>query len=335
LPKTGFPANTPVFKITGGTSADVTTIERWWGHNNGSDSLNGGVWIDDDSPRTLYLRDVSLGGGDNYGVFTHPGAGKLFMDDLVSGGGVHLDHSGPVWARQYDIETTRPVGTINDATKLWIFGAKSEQDFTFLSTTDGGSSEVLGACLKPGNLTGSNPVSHVGFINNESNQSLIYTVSGVTNKDFATHVQETRGGVAKQLLHADVNQTTQAGVTRAYMGLFTGYPDPNQSIPIVNLTTAKFQWAWTAAPGVTANTFRIKCGTATGVYTLTKDTGDVTTKTYPVASIIVTPGTYFCAGFAADTVAGLESVASPEASFQATIPTPQPNPPTDFTVINQ
>ena len=228
-PLTGFPANQPVFQFVGGSAADSTTIERWRGLNNGSLSLNGGVWIEDVSPRTVYLRDVLLG-GDNTGFRTQAGAGKVFIDDIYMSG-LTLDHSDPVWARQLDVETTHSIGILNSATRLWILGAKSEQDFTFLSTTDGGSSELVGGILKPGNVTGSNPVTHTGFLSTDSQISLIYTVAGSTNKDFPIHVQETRNGVTRQLLHAQVNQTTQPGVTRAYMGLFAGYLDPAACVP--------------------------------------------------------------------------------------------------------
>lgn len=105
-----------------------------------------------------------------------------------------------------------------------------------------------------------------------------------------------------------------------------------QAIPTVGLTTGKFSWNWTPANGDTTTTFRVKCGATAGVYTLSKDTGNVTAKTYPVNSIITSAGTYFCAVSAFDAGTGLESSNSNEVSFRAAnVPTS----PTNLVVLGQ
>jgi hypothetical protein len=103
-----------------------------------------------------------------------------------------------------------------------------------------------------------------------------------------------------------------------------------QTVLTVDLAAAQFKWTWTPAPtGETATTFRMYCGTVTGVYPLTKDTGNVTALSMPISTIITAPGVYFCRVKTFASTTGLESSASNEVNFRAAI---APTPPSTLTV---
>lgn len=217
-----WPTNAPAFRIQGGTSSDSTTIERFWPGG----VLNGGAWVEHSSPRTVVLRDFTLGGG-NWGYKNMPGSGKLFMDDCV--GAVKLDYPQSVWMRQYNTEDAGR-GTVNNGGKLWILGLKTERSFTAITTSNGGSSEILGGFLMPGVGNPDWPAGPL-FDNQESSQSLIYTVhGGATNDDPLVHIRETRGGITKDLLRTDVIQLSTLDTT-CTMPLFTGYQNTGVPAP--------------------------------------------------------------------------------------------------------
>src|SRR5258706_16407137 len=86
----------------------------------------------------------------------------------------------------------------------------------------------------------------------------------------------------------------------------------------VNLATAKFAWSWSGVPA-DASTFRLKCGTSPGIYTIAKDTGNDTVFTYPLSYVISTTGTYYCTITAYQASSGQESGPSNEVAFTAQV----------------
>ena len=96
---------------------------------------------------------------------------------------------------------------------------------------------------------------------------------------------------------------------------------------VVDYTKGTFSWTWTPGTGSPATSFNMKCGAATGVYTVVKSyvnpTPTVpTSMTKPISDLITTPGTYFC-NVTAVSQFGLESSPDGEVTFQGdTTPSP-------------
>lgn len=89
-----------------------------------------------------------------------------------------------------------------------------------------------------------------------------------------------------------------------------------QSAPVaVDLSKAQFRWTWAQGPGGAVDKFTVRCGPATGSYTLLKDVVDPAARQMPMSQIITAEGTYFCILQAAN--AGGASGPSPEVSFRA------------------
>lgn len=83
----------------------------------------------------------------------------------------------------------------------------------------------------------------------------------------------------------------------------------------VRFDKAKLAWAWTKGTGGDASGFKVKCGGATGAYTLTKQIDDPAVRTILVSQVVASPGTYFCAVFAFNSFG--DSGASGEVNFDA------------------
>lgn len=84
-----------------------------------------------------------------------------------------------------------------------------------------------------------------------------------------------------------------------------------------DIATAQFKWQWTPGTNETGTSFRLYCGATTGVYTIMKDTGNVTSLSLPVSSVLTATGTYFCVVKAFASSTGLESKPSNEVNFRA------------------
>jgi Pectate lyase superfamily protein len=144
-----------------------------------------------------------------YRYFSEPGAGDLFLED-VGLGPLKVQAGQRVWARQFNNESR---GTkISNSGTLWILGLKTEGDGTVIEGLPGSSTELLGTLLYPARVL---PSADVAFRATDARMSLIYSVSSyVAGGDYATQVEETRAGVTKRLLQADV---------RGRMPLYVGY----------------------------------------------------------------------------------------------------------------
>jgi hypothetical protein len=74
---------------------------------------------------------------------------QLWIED-VAGSPWTFANKERIWAQQFDVEENyNPVKVLNDGSKLWIFGIKTEQPTTVIETTNGGSTELLGGLLYP------------------------------------------------------------------------------------------------------------------------------------------------------------------------------------------
>lgn len=173
------------------------------------EQFGGGVSVEHASSRSLVIKNGS------YQYSDFPGAGKLFLED-VGLRQLNLNYLHSVWARQLNIESLDAARTKieNKGGKLWILGLKTEGKGTVISTSAGGKTELLGTLIYPvQDFT--KEEKQAAFINNESSQSLIYSVSAYgANKNYEIQVEETRNGTKRQLLSKDMP---------GRMPLFVGY----------------------------------------------------------------------------------------------------------------
>lgn len=78
-------------------------------------------------------------------------------------------------------------------------------------------------------------------------------------------------------------------------------PSEAQQSIAVNIDQAKFQWTWVQGTGSPATSFKIKCGTVSGVYSLPvfsvpfpATIPPANQYTQPVKPVLPGPGNYFC-----------------------------------------
>lgn len=109
--------------------APVVSIEHFC-------DIGGGIEID--TARTVVLRSV---GPRSLTCSTKSQGGELFLEDCVSNELQFKRQS--VWARQLNVENE---GThiLNDHSKLWVLGYKTERGGTLLESQNDGESEILG-----------------------------------------------------------------------------------------------------------------------------------------------------------------------------------------------
>ena len=175
-------SNNPVFRIVDG-SEPVVTIEGL------ESDLGSAFGFEHASTRTLVLRHLGMGGYRNM-----VSGNKLFIEDVA--GWRWCFKNQQVWARQLNTEASSESGKNNidnNGADLWILGLKTERDVPIITTMNGGRTELLG-----GFLYGNRPIPDgtVGFLNQESSQSLVWAGN---NSAFKPYVREIRNGVSKDL----------------------------------------------------------------------------------------------------------------------------------------
>jgi len=135
----------PVWRI--GAGKDPIVIERFFVHDFGNrNAVKNNVWIEHASQRTVVCGRGAVCGVPYRGLPASKGA-KLFLEDLTI---ADLTITGQnVWMRQWNPETNGVMLTNNGGT-VWIFGTKTETATgTWIRTTGGGKTEVLGGYIYP------------------------------------------------------------------------------------------------------------------------------------------------------------------------------------------
>ena len=163
-----------------------------------------GIKVEHHGTRPIVLKD------GKYEYTSFDGAGQLFLED-VELPYVEFKAGQSIWARQLNDEA---IGSkIVNAGQLWIFGLKTEQPGTVITTTAGGSTELLGNLLYPSRVL---PTDSLALQSTDAKVSYIYAQSVYcTNCGYATQVSETRNGKTSKL--------TWSQSTRFVMRLFVGY----------------------------------------------------------------------------------------------------------------
>ena len=95
----------------------------------------------------------------------------------------------------------------------------------------------------------------------------------------------------------------------------------------IDLNAANFYWDWTQGAGGPVEQFKIKCGPATGSYTMTTLVAQPTARSFPVKNAIAGAGSYYCVVTAANSTG--ESPPSGEVFFVAGV---TPSSPSNFRV---
>ena len=160
-----------------------------------------GVSVEQASPRTVVIKHGAYKGYKDF-----PGAGKLFLED-VELGTLNVNYPHQVWARQLNTEGRDAEGhkIANKGGSLWILGLKTEGRGTVINTIAGGKTELLGTLIYPATEFTAEEKQQAAFINNESSQSLIYSLSAYgINNNYDIQVEERRSGVTRQLSSKDI-----------------------------------------------------------------------------------------------------------------------------------
>ena len=205
----------PLIRLEPGTQP-VVVIERIGSLWDVGATTVPGTGIEHASPATLVIRD---GGG---ACRTLPGSGPLFLENVSTN--TMSFKSQNVWGRQLDAEGGAPANPPyirNDGGKLWILGLKTERPNQVMETTGGGQTELLGGLLMPIEPV---PATLPAFVNVESSQTLTYATGGP--QDYQVQVRETRGGVVRELLKADVLPRGGASAVPLYVGYGEGDGPP-------------------------------------------------------------------------------------------------------------
>jgi len=196
------PAGQPLFRVQGGGTNDLTVIERLGAGNRP---------VEDDSARTLVLKDMVFGGYQN-----GSGAGPLFVEN-VCGAPWRFDHPQNVWMRQMNPEGNfMPALVLNNGARLWILGLKTETGSPIIQTQNGGQTELWGGFAYTFGMDPSTPA----FINDSSATSLSFCgTTYMGDKGFyRILVQETQGGVTRTLPREQAYGRGAAASMPLYLG---------------------------------------------------------------------------------------------------------------------
>jgi hypothetical protein len=242
----------PVFKLEDGNSTAVI-IELIYPPSGGKSML-----CQQASTRKFVLRH----GGHSYSVAPEGYNGKVFIESLTS---VPFNFTNVnAWARDLNTELggdNKP-NVVNDNSKVWILGQKTEDYATKIKTINGGYTELLGGVFRQ-NWDAADNVSLL-FENNPlfviDNAYATFTFKTIKNGGGAPNykylVRETRGTETRNIINTehggtyDENHSLYVGYGAGVTGLLspgihteeneiTLYPNPSSGKIIINLAELK------------------------------------------------------------------------------------------------
>jgi len=160
----------------------------------------GQVIFENDSPSDLVLKHLAgwIGGSGMRRSYqnTDRATGKLFVEDAFLPG---WDFRGQrVWARQFNPENPDSDGTTpqvrNSGGKLWILGFKTEGAAPFITTREGGVTELRGAYnYISATAFEKLPEQAVPYISEDSRISLTFTSDNFRESDYAVYIRQVTG----------------------------------------------------------------------------------------------------------------------------------------------
>lgn len=205
-------SNNAVFRIVDG-AAPVVTIENF------ESELGNAFGFEHASSRTLVLKHLGMGGYRNL-----VSGNQLFIENVSGWRWYFKDQQ--VWATQLNPEASSESGRINienDGADLWIMGLKTERDVPVITTKNGGRTELLGGFLY-GNR--GIPNGTVGFLNNESSQSLVF--AGY-NSSYKPYIRDIRGGVTKDVNSGDLYPIKYGKMSPLFVGYESVQASPSSA----------------------------------------------------------------------------------------------------------
>ncbi len=159
----------------------------------------GQVLFENNRPGTLVLRH--LGGwvgldGHRRAYRNTPAAhgSEIYIEDAYLPGW-HFTNQR-VWARQfnpenYDGDGSTPQVT-NEGGTLWVLGFKTEGPAPFIATTDGGTTELLGA-YNYVSASANVPAGSVPYIVDNATAALTFTTENFGERDYAVYIRQIDG----------------------------------------------------------------------------------------------------------------------------------------------
>jgi len=138
-------------------------------------------WVGSDGSRRSYRNTTNA-------------TGRVFIEDVFLPGW-EFNHQS-VWARQFNPENFDGDGETpqvsNTGGKLWILGFKTEGPAPFISTCDGGVTELLGAYnYISATHEISVPVDSVPYVISNATAALTFTTDNFRDNDYRAYIRET------------------------------------------------------------------------------------------------------------------------------------------------
>ncbi len=201
----------PIMRIET-TTPDVLLIECLDAGFKRHDPLTDGMWwIQNDSKKTVVLRDLFLGYGSGAYRNRPDEPGDLFIENVAFGGSTPNRqelHESPafhftnqrVWARQINPEGNRP-HLLNEGGKLWVLGSKVGEGYgPFLVTKSRGQSKVLGILF---NSLGEPKPADAALIVSENSDVSVVGMERMfgASTPHPVVVRETWGDTTRELTH--------------------------------------------------------------------------------------------------------------------------------------
>jgi hypothetical protein len=151
------------------------------------------------------------------------GTGDLFLDDVVTppapSSFKFLNSAQNIWGRKINTEVSDETNVVNQGAKLWILGLKTEGSKIKIDTTNGGSTELLGAFIyAAGKQYPSEPLFRIA----NASASFAGVADAFFDRDrYEIWVEETRGSTTRKLM---VNQAYPRRTANGdVMTLYTGF----------------------------------------------------------------------------------------------------------------
>ena len=166
------------------------------------EQIGYGVRIEHNSSRTVVFKHGKLERYED-----SPGAGELFMEDVVTGN-LHINHNHNVWIRQFNTETldgSRTRCTNIGGGAMWVLGIKTEGLGTVISTQGGSQTEVLGGLIYPVREFNATENENPAFEVIDSKASFTYGISGGQSRMYRIQIKETRNGQSREFLSSDMS----------------------------------------------------------------------------------------------------------------------------------
>ena len=170
----------------------------------------GEVIFENNSPKTVVIKHcagwVGAAGFRRSYRNTKAGTGKLFVEDVFLPG---WEFNGQtVWARQLNPENSDGDGSgpqvLNSGGRLWILGFKTEGPAPFISTSNGGTTELLGA-YNYISATEHLPAAAVPYTITDSRAALTFATDNFReHDDYDVYIRDSQRGKIQNLKAADL-----------------------------------------------------------------------------------------------------------------------------------